>query len=747
MDELITESGTVIELAEGIPIPLNLSIADFKEPEKRQRNFSKEIDLPGTANNQEYFMSAFSLTKVGGTYDFNSSAKVNCTYYKGGAPVLKNAVLKLNKVIVLDGAITFKVLLFADLVDIFLLLSGVTVGELDWSEYTHTLNNTNIQNSWTTPLGQGYYYPLIERKARPVLTRWDNTEMVPYVHLIEVFKKCMEYAGQSYTSTFLNTNRVKSILFGFGGGKYVDAAMSPTELNNRRVLTNNGVINTNMGAIMTFNGSVTHAPLFLSSHLTLTEVQDIYGQMQGSTFTAQRTGKYKLKLTGQIRHQLTSIGASYVSGGSRLLQYSRNGVLQTIRNLTQSSADQTHTLNEEVNLELNQGDVITLVLGFSQSSFTTTEPQPPTVQSLVTTPTNLVLEYESTETTLIEGSTVEIGRFLPSMKCSDFLIGFIRLFKLMITEQDISGIIRLEPEANFYQNTNIFTDISEEVDHSREIEIRPSANEYAKTLKYIFAKATETDATEYSNKWGENYGDLAFDQSSFFAKGEQKIELPFATIVPYQIYPGVIVPRFIDVDNQGQKKPTAGAPRIMFRNGMKTGAWQLRGSSTLSLNSYPCVHHFDNFENPTFDLNFKLVTEVFYVASAVTTVNTYSTYYERSVNEVISKEGKYVQLYRKMTNEQVRKLDWTRLLMWNGALFKFNKIVDFDSNITESTKIEMIKVLEARSPNRKGVVIARRLPPIWNQIVVAPPANDGGGTPVINGGPGRTLITNKVMKG
>src|SRR3990167_1698482 len=120
MDELITDAGVSLDLKEKVPIPLNLSISDFRNPEKRQRNFSKEIDLPGTANNQEFFASAFHLTKIGGVYDFNSSAKVNCKYFKNGNLIFPNAVIKLNKIIVLDGKLLFKVNLFSDFVDVFL---------------------------------------------------------------------------------------------------------------------------------------------------------------------------------------------------------------------------------------------------------------------------------------------------------------------------------------------------------------------------------------------------------------------------------------------------------------------------------------------------------------------------------------------------------------------------------------------------------------------------------------------------
>lgn len=768
MDELVTSTGISLDLSQGIPIPLNLAIADFREPEKRQRNFSKEIELPGTITNQKYFASAFSLTKIGGAYDFNSSAKVNCTYYKNGIAILRNAVLKLNSVLVLDGNVTFKVGIFSDFVDIFLLLSTIEVGELNWSAYTHTLTNANIQASWSTPIGQGYYYPLIERNQRLGISKWKNTDMIPYVHLVDVFKKCMEFVGQSYTSNFLNTTRAKSILFGYGGGNYVDAAISPIEQNNRKVVLNAGVMDFTQQQVINqqydnygnpvpvanqtllFDGFSLSLPSVNTGTpaISFTEVQDIYNQFVPNTFTAQRTGAYKVSLVGSIRQQYSG-SFSYVTGsdGGTTLYYLKNGVPFPLVNLVQTSADQTFPLNLVFNIDLNQGDEVTFQLGAS----TLYAGNPVTgaiISRTFSSPTPLQLNFVSLDTTLIEGSVVEIGRFLPSMKCSEFLIGFIRMFKLMISDPDIYGSVRIEPEVSFYQGTNIFTDISEEVDESREIEIRPSANEYAKTLTYTFKTGTETDAKTYLEKWGRAYGDLSFDQASFFAKGEQKIEIPFGTIVPYQVFPGMIIPRFVDIDNQGARKATAGVPRIMFRNGMKPGVWELIGSTTLTLSTYPSVHHFDNWQNPTYDLNFELVKEVFYATNVVTTVNTYSEYYGPIVNEIISKEGKYVQLYRKMNNLQVQQLDWSKLLMWNGALFRFNKVIDFDSEITEVTKIEILKVLEARSINRKQITTAAKLPSIYGKTKLSPVGDVGTGAPILNGGEKNQILgISKIMIG
>lgn len=763
MDELITDSDISLDLKEGTPIPLNLSISDFREPDKRQRNFSKEIDLPGTAKNQKFFASAFQATKLAGVFDFNSSAKVNCKYYKNGILVLANAIIKLNKVVILDKEITFKVTLFSDVVDIFLTLSNTDVRDLDWSAYDHTLNNANIIATFGSPTGSGYYYPLIERNQRTSISGWKNTDMIPYVYLVEVFTKCMELVGQKFTSNFISNNaRLKKILFGYGGGNYVDSSLPPIELNNRKVILNNGIITwaenrpINLAAgVTSFNGTVLFNPIPLTHLSWITNtipllfnvVQDINNQFTPSVFIAGKTGNYKITITGSIRVEylgtFTYNGSPYLPGN---FAYVRNGIAYPLVGLAQVTTDDTFNINISFNLTLNQGDSIEYLIDPTGVTYNVTASTVMTKR--VTSPTPLQITYESLDTAVQEGNTVEVGRFLPSMRCSDFVLGFMRMFKLMISDADIYGVVTIEPEINFYQGTNVYTDISKEVDNKKEIEVRSSANEYAKTLTYKFKQGTETDAKNYISKWITPYGDLSFDQPSFFAKGEQKIELPFGTIIPYQIYPSLIAPRFVDVDTNGVKKTTSGVPRIMMRNPMKNGAWQLIGTSaTNNLIQYPAVHHFDDFDNPTFDLSFKLVSEVYYAATIVTTHNLYSEFYERFVQMIISPEGKYFQLYRKMTSLQVEKLDWSKPLMWNGALFIFNKILDFDDEITQVTKIEIIKVIEANNPPKGPIRIKKSFLPASSAVVAGALDGIGIDTPLVVSGNHATLTSSNLVIG
>jgi len=101
-----------------------------------------------------------------------------------------------------------------------------------------------------------------------------------------------------------------------------------------------------------------------------------------------------------------------------------------------------------------------------------------------------------------------------------------------------------------------------------------------------------------------------------------------------------------------------------------------------------------------------------------------------------------------MNGLTVEKLDWTKLLMWNGSLYKLNKVLDFDSEMTESTKIEMIKVLEANSRNRRPIILPSKLPPLYIKKLQSPQGDTGTGVPVISGGSGNQVLKlSKAIQG
>lgn len=744
IDELIC-NGVYLDVSDTIPIPISYAIADIKEPSKRKKSFSKEITLPATMKNNAFFAGVFRYTSTESNVNFDATAKAEIILNKRGIQVLKG-VLKLNSV-VLDGMTpTYKCQIFAESVDIFLLLQNIAVNELDWSAYNHTLNRTNIKNSWTAAVGSGYYYPLIERRPRLGATIWNTTDLIPYVYLREVLVKIFEIVGLTWDSAFLDTTQFKNILFGYGGG--VLKSISPTELNNRKIEIDNGDITWSITSTPIFGTLGIYVNDAFDSYFTETVTQDILSQYSDGEITIQQSGNYKIDL-GLILDILITTSNTSVNYTSPSIIIKRNGVI--VDSLTlgwfDSSMSMVINLSRTTNISCNSGDVITFQLyaGTITVSNGVNDILPVTID--ITTNTPITIDLTCTDTAVTDGGTVVLNNFLPSMKCSEFLVNSIRQFNLYISEQDTNAVVKIEPLSNYYQATNVFNDITALIDHDKDTIVTPSANQFNKNILFTFKKQSHTDFTDYLDKWAVEYNDLKQEQGSYYAKGDYKIELTWATLIPYQVATNIYVPRFVKIDN-GVLKPNDGAPIICFRNGSKTGSWTFRdtvGTGQEVLTTYPSIHHFDNWASPTMDLSFMLTNELFHDASVVTTTNCYSEYYQDFINEMTSKGGQIVNTYVFWNEIDIRDLDFSKLIMINGALFRLNEVVEFAPESQLSTKIELVKVLKAKARNRK--VITKIQPAPMGSVVITNPTTASNDVGVFVGGLSHGNYSSQIIKG
>ena len=753
IDELIC-NGVYLDVSDTIPIPISYAIADIKEPSKRKKSFSKEITLPATMKNNAFFAGVFRYTATESNVNFDATAKAEIILNKRGIQVLKG-VLKLNSV-VLDGMTpTYKCQIFAESVDIFLLLQNIAVNELDWSAYNHTLNRTNIKNSWTAAVGSGYYYPLIERRPRLGATIWNTTDLIPYVYLREVLVKIFELVGLTWDSDFLDTTQFKNILFGYGGGAI--KTIPASEINKRKILIDNGDLNYSYNVVGNVLVSPTAVDIFepttIFSTFTATETQDILNQWVLGETTIQQSGNYQIDVSMILDYVITTTNDTN-SFSESVLYVSRNGVVvYAITPTTLLSylltGTITYDLNSSASITCNSGDVITFTYfsGILNTSDSTNEYAQNSTTLDITTNTPITIHITCTDTVLTDGGTVVLNQFLPNMKCSEFLVNAIRQFNLYISEQDTDAVVKIEPLSNYYQSTNVFNDITALIDHDKDTIVTPSANQFNKNILFTFKKQSHTDFTDYLDKWAVEYNDLKQQQGSYYAKGDYKIELTWATLIPYQVATNIYVPRFVKIDN-GVLKPNEGAPIICFRNGSKTGSWTFRdtvGTGQEVLTTYPSIHHFDNWASPAMDLSFMLTNELFHDASVVTTTNCYSEYYQDFINEMTSKGGQIVNTYVFWNEIDIRDLDFSKLIMINGALFRLNEVVEFAPESQLSTKIELVKVLKAKARNRK--VITKVQPAPMGSVVITNPTTASNDVGVFVGGLSHGNYSSQIIKG
>lgn len=703
----LISGGVELDLTEGVATPLNYSISDVREPNTRKRNFSKEIVLPATINNIEFFKGTFNLTLSTTGAFFDPTIQVEAQLEKDGLVVM-SGLIQLKSVTLNNGSVTFKVLIYSDAVDVFLTLSNIKVSELDWSDYTHVLNKTNVAATWSTSNGSGYYYPMIERGNRLAPFTWRTTDFVPYVYLREAFIKCFEFAGVAISGAFVNSTRFSQVLFGYGGGDLV--TVSQTDADGRRVevsdidLVNPDIQPTNGIQVVPIGQQITHLiPFNLNTIVASTDFNPLL-QWSGFEFTAAYSGNYNVIFDLNFDILLTLGGWELIEPTIEFVIYrngqeviSQEGVLTYGSGIITTAAAAFNTNNT---LSLVSGDQITFAARFRYNASQVLS----VPIALNDTTTTGGLEILFTSVTISDGDNVVLNRFIPDMTCADLVMNTFRQFNLYMTDVDDSTV-EILPFPQFYSPTNQFDDWSELVDLGKDIIVKPAANEYGKRVLFTFAQITETDAITYNDKWAKRYGDYIHGQGSYYAKGDKEIKLGWGTIIPFNLNDSItqmIVPRFINTETTPSKICKA-VPRIMNRLPLANFTWSFAnddGTSVTNPTTYPLVHHFNSLGSPTFDLNFMLVDELLYTATNATTINAFSEYYFDMINEIVSPTGKIVEKHVYLTPEDIKNLSFKRLKMIDGALFRLNRVVDFDSDIAATTKVELIKVLRARNSGR-----------------------------------------------
>jgi hypothetical protein len=104
--------------------------------------------------------------------------------------------------------------------------------------------------------------------------------------------------------------------------------------------------------------------------------------------------------------------------------------------------------------------------------------------------------------------------------------------------------------------------------------------------------------------------------------------------------------------------------------------------------------HLDDPTTPTFDLNWNNPKELYYgLNNPYPTSNLFNNYWLQYMTEIIDKDSKLLTCNVWLTKEEVAAIDFSVPIYINGSLFKLNKILDYDMNNNETTKVELLKIV------------------------------------------------------
>ncbi|OHB92402.1 MAG: hypothetical protein A2Z57_12030 [Planctomycetes bacterium RIFCSPHIGHO2_12_39_6] len=697
-------SGT-IDLHDDIPISLNYSIADIKEPQKRNSDYSKTVTVPGTNNNNKLFAHIYEIG-VDRLYNPNHKVEARVFYgnqvFKGFMRLAKIKTLKNQK-------IEYYLELKGRLDDLFTTLVDKRLTDLTWTDLNHVYNRANQIASWSTPVGSNYVYPFIDYGYSINKIDYDVNHFFPAVYIKEVWDRIFSYAGFQYSSSFLTGTFFKSLIMPFVSDKMrlSNAQITARNFRASRLTTDQ----TDTVTALWANAWDYDTVIFNNDSTAPSE--DGGGNYNTGTgiYTVPANGYYNF-VTSIALYGSATPNVANQNVNKNIYCYPRfvvNNVATTygtppVMNLstgcsTLVSTPQTSpTYTQQVSWSgfLQAGDTVYVQL--QSQLFSTCTSAIDDVTYAVNVDTGSYF-YAKVDPELKDGDTVTFSNTLPQeMKATEFLMWIMKMFNLYFEyDKDTPNKIHIAPRNDFYNTT--VQDWSEKQDVEKEPEIIPMGALNAKRYRFTYKKDGDVLNKTYENTYGEVYGERYKDVDNDFLKNTETMEIGFSPTPSYsstasdRIYPAIL-----NVDSSMQVVHNKSMnPRILYYGGLKTcQAWNfISKTAGTSQTQYPYCGHLDDPTTPTIDLNFGVPYEVYYIPpwqGAYTNNNIYNVYWRQFIEEITDYNSSIVTAWFWLTPVDILEVDFRHIYRFMNQNFRLNKIYDYNPSALSLTKCEFIKV-------------------------------------------------------
>ena len=137
-------------------VPLTKEAYDVNNPQKRLTDFSKTITIPENRIVNQIFEHAFDVNIDLQT--FNPNLKTSYQIIQDGITAI-DGYCQLKAISNVDGLINYEIQATGKIGNLFEKIRDKYLQDLDLSSLDHTWTETNVVNSWTATIGQGYEYP------------------------------------------------------------------------------------------------------------------------------------------------------------------------------------------------------------------------------------------------------------------------------------------------------------------------------------------------------------------------------------------------------------------------------------------------------------------------------------------------------------------------------------------------------------------------------------------------------------
>jgi hypothetical protein len=583
----------------------------------------------------------------------------------------------LIQINVLDNdLIEYECSLHGQTADLFTTLGNAKLSELNFDEYNHVLNTTNVTNSWDTSIvknatsqafayGEGYVYAQMLSKygsQNNNTSQWRVDDHVPSLYAKTVIDKIFASTPYQYTAdSFFNTDRFKRLVIPYNNfGFEADETSLTTRLFQAQLSTTQ-IINT-YPQTLPFSNDSTGGNFDNGANYNTTTYE----------YTVPAGGSYDFYVF---------LNANFTAGGGTpsaitlpaRFTIKKNGIdvaAITINSINASTNNWNWDSENFANVNCVAGDTIKIILnGFYLANV---------LLAPVTINTNTYFYNKVDSSTYVYNNTIDFGLFFAGDDLQkDMLANFVKMFNLYI-EQDILNpkSLRFVPRDEFYSGST--KDWTKKLDYSQNVNIIPMGDLEANPYTFTFKEGQDQYNKDYKQSSSRIYGDRVIRIDNDFIKEEKKIEVTFAPTILFQADDSKRYYSYIFNSNNDK-----GQLRCLYFGGVKTTTayevYNTAPTNTPNFTKYPLVLHIDDVDNMQFDLNFGMPLSIISGKGlSYSNQNLVNVYWYKTIREITDKNSKILQAYFRITPYDWHNLQFKDLYFFEGQYWRLNKVSDYN---------------------------------------------------------------------
>jgi len=733
-----------VDLFKDERIDLIFSIADIKNISNRNSSYSKQITLPATAANSKLFSFLFD---VGVDTTFNPNIKAECIVVVDSIEVINGYVQLTDIVYDISSQVAgYKVVIFGNNFSFIKALGEEKIMDLDWSDFTHAKNQTNIEasffgdRSYVYPLidvGAGWQYPQIQAGGPEYI---DYNDLKPAFYVKDIVNKMFSAHSFTYTSEFLSSPFFSKLLY-FPPALTGRSLEADVELNlnlHFPIFNYSGFIYIN--DLVDITGTVkviSQNPNTLEKYELIKEpffIPNTNGHLSASTISISRQARILLNANDNVYVEIEA----YVSS-----LFTQNVPFPFYLSVLPSSASTDGLLIKYLDSTNVVSDSFVGTSGYNipMETFHNVVSTKRGIFDLITSPYYVINNSWNSGTNEHKVNTSVIYNHIPeNLTQVSFFNDIIKLFNLYIDVDKASNgqNLIIEPRQRnpfsqgYYDLSNEIWEFDKLFDASKEINIRLLSELQNKNILFSFQDDSDYLNQKYKSDTNEIYSQKLIELENDFLTGTMEIKPANFAGTPSQQIPGsngLLIPRIYNRQdninsNIVEPEPASGYKgRLLYFHG-NWDVYFINGETiqikyeTGQTGVYSSIAFANEFYGPTpwypsMQINYGVPREVFYQTpypgfSGNPQENLYTTFYEDYISGITDKNSKLVTAYFNLSASDISKISFNDLVLWNEQYWYFNKI-EYNAQGNETTKVELLLMTSAARSLKDNKFIGKRL--------------------------------------